>query len=94
MTSQSSSLGVCGTNSEAQWFVLSPAGRGIVGSLRVGGGEKRQSGWSSRRPLFEELEDRRLLAVNFAQIGSALNSQLLGVLADRQPEQLSLGSIF
>src|SRR3954468_14603 len=29
-----------------------------------------------RRPLYEELEDRRMLATDFAQIGSSLNSQL------------------
>src|SRR2546430_922802 len=32
-----------------------------------------------RRPLFEELERRRMLATDFGQIASALNSQLLGV---------------
>ncbi len=38
-------------------------------------------GGRQRRPLFEELEDRRMLATDFAQIGSALNSQLLGMQA-------------
>src|SRR2546423_14387064 len=32
-----------------------------------------------RKPLFEELEDRRMLATDFAQIGSSLNTQLQGV---------------
>src|SRR5436190_14457430 len=36
-------------------------------------------GGRQRRPLFEELEDRRMLATDFAQIGSSLNSQLQGV---------------
>jgi hypothetical protein len=33
----------------------------------------------SRRPLFEELEDRRLLAVNFVNVGNLLDSQLLAM---------------
>ncbi len=33
----------------------------------------------SRRPLFEELEDRRLLAVNFTNLASSLDSQLTGM---------------
>src|SRR3954467_1711391 len=32
-----------------------------------------------RRPLFEELEDRRLLAVNFANLSNSLDSQLVSM---------------